>query len=272
MSWLDKVYKQEQDQRTYENDYEARRTYESSDFFLSLARGEHEGVGSEFKFGRSANITSTESVIWDGGSNYTFLEIAETMDIVSTSVEDAVGGTGAITMVIFGLDADYLEISEVITLTGLTPVTTQNSYIRVFRMLVLTSGTNDPILDANKGIISATGTDTSTLQARILVNNGQTLMMVYTVPAGKTGFITGISFSAGQGKQCFFKGKFRNGPTSNYAFSVKFTIDLYQTPFFGNLTIPLRVPEMTDIVITGQTGLGGTIDASASFGIILVDN
>ena len=75
--------------------------------------------------------------------------------------------------------------------------------------------------NANLGLITLTSSTTVTPQAGIQIHNGQTLMAVYTIPAGYTGFVTGASFSAGEGKQVFFRGKFRNGPDSTYAFSVR---------------------------------------------------
>lgn len=240
-------------------------------FSLNLVREKIPGITSEFKFGRSVAVTTTESVIWDDGGNYTFLTAAEKMDIVSDDVNDTVLGSGARTVVIFGLDANFEEIIEIVVMNGTTIVTTLQSFIRVFRVLVLTSGTNDPINDANKGNITITSNSTTALQAKILINNGQTLMTVYTVPAGKTAYVTGASLSCGQGKECLFKGKFRNGPTSEYAFSVKFAIDLYQSSYFGTFANPLRVPEKTDALWTAQTSVG-TIDATASYGMILIDN
>ena len=240
-------------------------------FFLEVSRGRIEAHSSEFKFSRSTLVGAAESIVWDGGGNYTFLDNAEIMSVVSTSVEDAVGGTGASSIVIYGLDENKLPISEVLTMTGTTPKLTQLSYIRVYRMLALMSGTNDPINDANKGIITLSAPTAAVDLAIMQINNGQTLMSPYTIPAGYTGYITGVSFSAGQGKQCLFKAKFRNGPTNDFAFSIKFTIDLYQNYFYGLLVAPLRVPEMTDIVITAQT-TSGTIEASASYGLILIKN
>ena len=241
------------------------------DFFLNISRGKISGITTEFKFGRSVAITTTESVIWDGGGNYTFLTVAETMDVVSDDTDDDAAGVGARTIVVFGLDANYAPIQELVIMDGTNVVTTNLSFLRVFRALVLTSGSNDPIDDANKGDITITGHDSSTLQAKMLINNGQTLMSVYTVPAGKTAYVTGASLSCGQGKECLFKAKFRNGPTSEYAFGVKFSLDLYQNSYFGTFATPLRMPEKTDALWTAQTSVG-TIAAAASFGMILEDN
>ena len=240
-------------------------------FYLEVAKEKIEGHSSQFKFARSVAITDVESVVWDNGGDFPFLTAAETLDIVSDSADDASAGSGARTLLVYGLDSDYLEVSELVTLNGLTPVTTTQTFLRVYRALVVTSGTNSGLTGNNAGTITISGHTTTQVQAKILPNNGQTLMAVYTIPAGKTGYVTGVSFSAGQGKQCLFKAKFRNGPGSSYAFSVKYVIDLYENSFFGQLGVPLRVPEKTDIVITAST-TSGTINAAASFGILLSTN
>ena len=79
-------------------------------FYLEVARGRLEEHSSIFKFARSEAIVVNESVVWDGGGNYTFLEAAETMDVVSTSADDVAAGVGARTMIIYGLDENYIEI------------------------------------------------------------------------------------------------------------------------------------------------------------------
>lgn len=242
------------------------------DFFLGISRGNVIGTTSEFKFARSSLISTTESVVWDGGGDYTWITTAEKLSIVSTSTNDTGAGTGARTLLVAGLDSDYNVQSEVLTLTGTTPVITELLYIRVYRALVVTSGTDSAAADANDGIITITGDSSSTVLARILAGNGQTLMSTYTVPAGKTAYITGATFSAGEGKQCTFKAKIRNGPqTDNGAFSVKYVIDVFESSFFASFKIPLAVPEKTDACFTALT-TAGTIDASVSYGLILIGN
>ena len=243
-----------------------------NDFFTDISKGLITGTNSVFKFGRSGAITTTESVIWDGGGTYVFLSSPEYLNIVSTSVEDdATTGSGAYTLIVYGLGADYISQYEIISLNGQIPVQTTKKYLRTFRALILTSGTAIPIGGSNLGDLTFTSNTTSTLQAKILINNGQTLMAIYTIPAGYTGYVTGLSLSTGQGKQVLFKGKFRNGVNNNYAFSDKFTMDLYQSHFFGDLKIPLQVPQKTDIVFTGTT-TSGTVDCGASFGVMLIAN
>ena len=171
----------------------------------------------------------------------------------------------------FGLDSAYNEISELIAMKGTDTVVSANKYHRLFRAFVTTSGTNSTVSDANLGDISFTTATGDTLQAQIKSRNGQTLMSVYTVPAGKTAYVTGVGASIGQGKECLIKYKLRNTAAPTGAFSVKYTVELYQNTINQTLAVPLQVPEKTDIIVTGKTSTG-TINMSSSFGLILIDN
>jgi len=244
---------------------------QNNNFYLDISRGRIKDVSSVFKFGRHPSVGAAEEVVWDGEGTYIFLEEAKTMNVVSTSIADNPAGIGASEIVIFGLDQDKKEIQEVITLNGQTPVTTIKEFLRIHRALVLTTGTGLIIGDANIGDISISTSDTAILQAKMLAGNGQTLMAVYTIPAGKTGYVTGIGASTPEGKSCLMKAKIRNGPTSDYAFTVKYTIDLFEQALIQELVVPLRVPEKTDLAFTASSTAVGTA-ISASFGIILIDN
>lgn len=232
-----------------------------------------EGYSSIFKFCRNPATGTDEEVLWDLGGSYTFLNDSEILRIVSTNVNDVYGGSGAWNLLIYGLDNDYNEISEVVILNGTTPVYTQNSYVRIYRSHVINSGLAASIENANLGDITFVSNDSNIDQAAILTHNGQTLMCVYTIPKGKTGFVTGISINVGQGKQAFMKAKARNCVFSqNCSFSVKYSIDLYESTFFGELKIPLRLEERTDIILTSELSSTPEVTTSGSFGLVLIDN
>lgn len=243
----------------------------TNDFNYDISLGNYDNKKLEFKFGRNTSIGSAEEVVWDAGGNYTFLSTAEYINVSSTSSSDANGDVGAWNVIINGLDENFNEQSETVVLDGTTPVQTQKQYLRLFRAFVIESGNTSVIGGANQGDISFISDTTTTLQAKILEHNGQTLMAIYTVPAGKTALITGGTFAIGQGKECVFKGKFRNCSTENCVFSDKYSVELFESAFFATFPTPLPVPEKTDIVITGQNG-ATTVTASASFALVLVDN
>ena len=87
-------------------------------------------------------------------------------------------------VVIEGLNENYQPQTETVTLTGTTAVTTDNTFVRVFRMA--TDALN--VGDITARVTSASGT----VVAQIDVGYGQTLMAVYTVPAGKTAYMTAL--------------------------------------------------------------------------------
>jgi len=90
------------------------------------------------KFGtRMAVAANTQSLIWEGNTAlYTYMTTAQQLKISSSSAQDGVAGTGALTIKIFGLDADFNEIDEIITMNGVGVVTTTKSFIRIFRAFV----------------------------------------------------------------------------------------------------------------------------------------
>lgn len=82
--------------------------------------------------------------VWDAGGLYVFpaaLQAAADIDVQSNSAADAAAGTGARTILVRGLDADYMEQEETITLSGVTPVHSALDYIRFFDIRCVTCGT-----------------------------------------------------------------------------------------------------------------------------------
>jgi hypothetical protein len=235
-----------------------------------IAQGRMPGITHIHKFGRSSLVGVTESVIWDHGGSYTFLEAAEYISVVSDDADDNPLSTGAHTIMVFGLDDNYDVISEILTLDGLTPVITVNKYLRFNRMFIALSGTNSPIADANIGTITATSVTTAAIQAKILPRNGQTLMLVWTVPRAHSARIVTLQGSAGDGKAALIKFKARNSPPPEGAFSIKYILDLFQGNFFYALRASSVYPEKTDFVVTASDG-APAIDVAISMGIHIFD-
>lgn len=147
-------------------------------FELQLARGQIYGHTPVYIFGYSPNVGSTAlGPLWEGltssGGAYTPPSSAIQFTIVSSSASD----TSALSVQIFGLDANYNQISEIIAMNGTTAVTSVNSYLRINNAVVV-NGTNT----GNITFKSSGGT----LYAEILAGVGQTEMSIYTVPAGYT--------------------------------------------------------------------------------------
>jgi hypothetical protein len=144
------------------------------------------------KFGRAGDVDAALDVYDVSTGNYEFPAVAFQTQIVGLANDD-VGSDGVHSVQIEGLDINGVEISEVATLTGATPVTLANSYYRVNRAYVGAVGATL----TNSGNISITHTGSATL-ARISPQEGQTLQAIYTLPANVRGNVVAWRADAGR--------------------------------------------------------------------------
>lgn len=165
---------------------------------LRISRGGYSDISKVNKFGRSTNVDSgTATDLWDGANATDDIDVwvaptqARTHQIASTSANDDgdPAGTGAQTIRIFGLtDWDTKEVSEDITMNGVSNVATSNQYVIIHRMVVLAWGSAGP----NVGTITATADTDSTVTAQINAGFGQTQMCVYGIPSVQDAYLTEI--------------------------------------------------------------------------------
>ena len=158
-------------------------------FELQVARGQIQAHSLVTIAGYNSDVDTAWEMITPVG-NLSYPAAALQMTVSSADADDTSAGTGARTVLITGLDANYAVISETVTMNGQTAVTTTNSFLRINSMLVTTAGTSL----ANEGIIYiGTGTVTSGVPATIYnvisagYNNATSSQ--YTVPAGYTGYL-----------------------------------------------------------------------------------
>lgn len=168
-------------------------------FELQVVRGQIAWHRAVTVFGYNPDVDTTEVVVWPDGANVGIQHPAATLKVSSSSTDDAAAGTGARTVIIYGLDNDHNEISEVVTLNGQTEVATTKSYTHVNSMTVATVGSGGK----NAGILYVgSGTVTTGVPAVIFnmiytgYNNSTT--GAYTIPAGYTGYIVNGGIGSGQ--------------------------------------------------------------------------
>jgi len=248
----------------------------SEPFELQVARGQISFHRLKFKFGNNAAVGDTEETIWAEGGLYVYPTSATQMTVSSSSADDAAAGTGARTINIQGLDADYNEISEDIILNGQTPVTTVNSYLRINRGSVLTAGSGGK----NAGIIRAgTGTVTSGVPANVFLSidgegDNQTLMCLWTVPAGYTAFLVQTNVSTGNSSNtpALLRTTIVARPQGG-VFNTQERITLKDGNQLQSYNFPLRFTEKTDLEVRAQsTSSNVTFDCSASLEFLYIQN
>ena len=236
--------------------YQFHTDHPTPDVFLDIARGAISNSKIVHKFGANFDIDQADDPesVWTGGGLYPWasLSSAQTIYCVSTSASDTT------TLTLEGLDANYDEISETVTLTGLTAVTTTNQFLRVFRMTY--DATNVGNIEAR--VTSATGT----VVAQIDAGYAQTLMAVYTVPAGYTGYLVALDATIDGTKTCQMLMYHRLTGKPFRIAHVAETDGRYRYDFFA----PLTVPEKTDIDIRIDQVSGNDARVTANFDIVLI--
>ena len=249
---------------------------------LAIARGEVVGTSFIHKFGNAPDFDAIDGVVtvWDGANDgdinvmdYIYSTTAAIDSISSTNNTDTQLAE------IQGLDENYNLVIQNVTLTGQTRAPLTTPLIRVFRIknIGFSNFLGFIYVYENTAISGGRPINTSKIRASVDDGNNQTLMSIFTIPTGKTGYMRDwFASTAGANK------------TSNYV------IDLVARPFGqvfqlkhrssvsddGNsyiqhvYTEPEVFTEKTDIEIRVRMTATGTTGGSfsAGFDIVLVDN
>lgn len=145
-------------------------------FELQVARGQVQGHEVVNVFGFASAVSTSFVSVWENNAAYVFPTVASTMVVSSSSASDT-----AVSVQIFGLDANYNRITEVVELNGTNNVTTTNTYWRINNVITTVGTAVGTVYVKNAG---------GTTYAQIAIGNGKTNMSVYTVPAGYTAYMT----------------------------------------------------------------------------------
>lgn len=243
----------------------------SADFYFDVAAGDVRGHSSVNKFGRNPDIDQTKEDIWDGGGTWAAPTVAQVHSITSTSQTDAITGTGARTMQIYGLDSAGALINETVTLSGSNSISTTNEYLMIHRMIVRSGGSGG----VNAGIIRATAGTDRTVTAQINATNNQTLMSIYQIPAANDGCMVQFSISVNKsaGAASLADAYLYAKPTGE-VWQVKHLTGLMTTGT-SELTHKYGVPKcfepLTLIKLSAATS-ADNIDVSGAFDIVLHPN
>jgi hypothetical protein len=218
-----------------------------------------------YKFGFNAAISTTEETVWDGGGKYSYVSTAGSVSVVSSDAADDIDGTGAQKITIQGLDANWLPKTLEVDMDGTSSITVASTFIRVYRAIVSQAGSGE--VNAGDITLSIDGTTV----AKISADMGQTLMAVYTVPAGFTGYITQWSFSSGaSASNKYLDGRLIVRKNAGII-QTKARATVQNTAFLQDLPKATVVSEKDDIEVRAVTS-SGTDAVSGTFTVLLKRN
>jgi hypothetical protein len=145
--------------------------------------------------GEATGINNTPVDMWRGPTAiYVFPTVAQQMHVVSSSANDSAAGTGVRQIHLQYLDANYDPQLEVVTLNGTTPVATvATNILRINIVHSITVGSGG----ASAGNISVTNTAGTVTYAFMAAGDNIAKQAIYTVPAGKTGYLSHWQGSTG---------------------------------------------------------------------------
>lgn len=228
---------------------------------IKISRGMVKGASFIHKFGAVPSLaTNTTGTVWDKNDTVYPWATWATAGIVNVDSSSASDVGKSVTVV--GLDENYNQISETITLTTQTNNNSSNSFIRIFRAFVSDGETNVGQISVQR--------DTTDV-AIITAGYGQTLMTVYTVPAGYTGYLYKGTCSAQSGADGTGNMFVRYFGQSSFRIGHSFEVSGAGGQYVYDFSFPIPIPEKSDIDvrITTRSNNGRY---TAAFDLLLVQN
>jgi hypothetical protein len=233
-----------------------RKQFENDGF--SVSKGQVPGYTFVHACGFNPDIDQfQDETVWQAGGLYPWStwDQAYPVTVVSTSTEDV----GFVR--IQGLDANYNPLTEDVAFVGTTSGTSSNSFIRVNR------GDYFNGVNSNAGDITLTANGTTV--GFIAIDFGQTMMGIYSVPAGKTAFITAGDFSVQKGEDAQIRFLVREFGEN---FRIQHLGEAFQNTYRYDFPCPLPIPEKSDLEVRAALVETNNTRVSTNYDLTLVDN
>ena len=201
-----------------------------------IARGLLRGSSSIHKFGAVPQLSiNTTGTCWDKNDTlYPWSALTSASVLTAQAVNASDDGK---ILTVEGLDSNYEPQTDTITLSSSGTAATTKQFLRVYRGYISTGANNVGVIDVRVG---------ATTVLYINIGLAQTLMLVYTVPAGKELLLLkgACTSQAGADASGFFYVRFF-GQT---AFRIQHTFEVSGSDGYDyKFEVPFRVPEKTDI-------------------------
>jgi hypothetical protein len=204
--------------------------------------------------------TSPGDAVWSGGIAYPWSSLATAQTLyIKSSTNNATDRSMPI--LIDGLDANYINQTEVVTLNATdsrTAVATTKQFLRIHN--VMCYGTETNVGDITTTVTSGSGT----IVSKISSGRGAAKAGVYTVPAGYTGYLFKGDASSTAATVVNFMGRYYGK-----AFMVLHVAIVDNSTYIYDFPFPMTLPEKTDMYTTIEAGSGKT---AVNYEILLVAN
>jgi len=242
----------------------------AQDYLQSIAEGDISGHSPWEILGYSISGSTTEMDLWGGGASgtgYTFPTGSDRMEAVSTHANDTAAGSGAKTVRIWYLKSDYSEATTDVVLNGTGAVATSVTDIyRVNYFRVVDFGATNTLYKAC-GDISLRHVADTPVYAKILGNQTRARSTIFTVPLGKTLYITSLNIGTTKGSTTGNTSMFTLRSTHDselgvlipgFYFSPHAEINHQDGSFLRTFCMPVKFTAGTDMKISVICGQAST--------------
>jgi len=217
-----------------------------------IAEGNLVGHEPVRRFGHNADVAAAWETVYNVSNLRTYLVAGERLQITSSAAADdgAPLGNGARTVRIDGLDNNYVAIDETVVMNGVANVLTDAAFFRISCLTVTTAG----VTGYNEGTITASNNADTIVLEQIEIQKNASLCACYTVPAGYILYITQVmaTEASNKGSQLGFWARMFGG-----LWTMKRTVVLLDSGLVLPMTIPMKLPQKTDIEIRAKGVLAG---------------
>ena len=234
-------------------------------YLYDIAEGNVSGHTPFYKLGYNGDVGAAEEDIITQGGVYPWIAagVGIALEVVSSSGDDTIAGTGVQKVRVSFLDADYASKTEIIEMNGATPVPlVDTTVLRVNALRATQTGTG--LVAAGEITCRLVGAP-ATVYRTITTGYTRGRGMAYTVPLGKTLYLTSITVSSGYttaGKIVRWVGR---AQVDDSAPTVR--IPFFQ-PFFEIITqdahahidfdMPIAIPATADLRVSAVSNGAGS--------------
>jgi hypothetical protein len=188
-------------------------------------------------FGFNRAIGNSFETVWNDGGTYAFPSAALTMTIVSSSTSDTMD------VLVVGLDANYNEVRQTVTLTGTSAVTIPADIYRINSAVILSGSNVGNITIASGGVTYAF------IEAEL----GTTQSCIYTVPAGHDLYLFRITANSATatGSQYLVIRNALQSSTGRWLKVAEATFSQSQVNY--DRQVPFKITEKTDFMFEAKS-------------------
>lgn len=225
-------------------------------FGLGVAKGQFADISHVHKFGAVPAMSQNQTgTIWDVNDTLYPFSAFTTAGTLSVPAVDA--SDDGISLTIVGLDENYAPQTETVSVSSTAATPTTNSFIRVFR--AYTGSTNVANINIQKG---------GTTVARVSAGKAQTLMAIYTVPAGYTAYLLKGTATVQDGADATGNMYIRYFGESSFRVGHSFEVSGNGGQYVYDFGVAIKIPEKSDIDVRA-TVRSNNARVTAAFDLIL---